>query len=76
MTSMNVSLPESMREWIDKRLAEGGYGTASELVRDLIRREQLRLEREAINEQLLEALESPSQEVVRRLADRPEKRAG
>lgn len=76
-----------MREWIDKRLAEGGYGTASELVRDLIRREQLRLEREAINERLRAALNSgPSTPVTeetwkaryRELEDggRREKRAG
>ena len=40
MTSLNVSLPESMREWIDDQVKKGGYGTASEFVREVIREAQ------------------------------------
>ena len=40
MSTMNVSLPESLREFIDEQVTERGYGTTSEYVRDLIRREQ------------------------------------
>jgi antitoxin ParD1/3/4 len=37
MTSLNVSLPEPMRAWVEEKVAKGGYSTASELVRELIR---------------------------------------
>ena len=43
MGTMNISLPESMREFIDEQVSERGYGTSSEFVRELIRREQDRL---------------------------------
>ena len=39
---MNISLPESMKAFIDERVAQGGYGSSSEYVRDLIRKEQAR----------------------------------
>ncbi|WP_342593237.1 type II toxin-antitoxin system ParD family antitoxin [Ramlibacter agri] len=41
---MNVSLPEGMKEFVDQQVAERGYGTSSEYIRDLIRREQDRLQ--------------------------------
>ena len=37
MTSLNVSLPESMRAWVDTQVKVGGYGTASEFIRELLR---------------------------------------
>jgi antitoxin ParD1/3/4 len=40
MTSLNISLPEPMRAWIDEKVARGGYATPSELVRELIREAQ------------------------------------
>lgn len=40
MTSLNISLPEPMRAWIDERVARGNYATPSELVRELIREAQ------------------------------------
>lgn len=39
---MNVSLPLSLREWVDQVVVTGGYGTASEYVRELIRDDQRR----------------------------------
>lgn len=39
---MNVSLPTSMKEFVDTQVREQGYGTSSEFVRSLIRREQER----------------------------------
>ena len=36
---MNVSLPEKLKEDVDGRVETGGYGTASEYVRDLIRQD-------------------------------------
>jgi len=37
---MSFALPESMREYIDHRVAAGNYGNTSEYIRDLIRRDQ------------------------------------
>jgi antitoxin ParD1/3/4 len=44
MGTMNISLPDGMKSFVDDQVAERGYGTSSEYVRDLIRREQDRLE--------------------------------
>jgi antitoxin ParD1/3/4 len=40
MAKMNISIPDSLRSWIDSRLAEGGYADASDYVRDLVQRDQ------------------------------------
>lgn len=40
MSQLNVSIPPSLRNWIDHRVAEGRYSSASDLVRDLLRRDQ------------------------------------
>jgi antitoxin ParD1/3/4 len=55
MSTMRVSLSESMKAFVDEQVAQRGYGTSSEYVRDLILREQ---EREKLRGLLLEGLES------------------
>jgi antitoxin ParD1/3/4 len=40
---MNISLPDSLRSFVDEQVARRGYGTSSEYVRELIRRDQDRL---------------------------------
>ena len=40
---MNISLPESLKAFVDEQIAERGYGTSSEYVRELIRKDQDRL---------------------------------
>ena len=40
MATMNVSLPDEMKAWVDEQVASGEYAGASDLVRDLIRRRQ------------------------------------
>ena len=42
MATMNVSLPDPMKNWVEKQTAEGRYANASDYVRDLIRRDQAR----------------------------------
>ena len=42
MATMNVSLPDKMREWIDQQVSTGRFANASDLVRDLIRDAQMR----------------------------------
>ena len=39
-TSLNISLPEPLREWIEAQIKRGRYGNASEYLRELIRRDQ------------------------------------
>jgi antitoxin ParD1/3/4 len=40
MSQLNVSIPPALRSWIEHRVAEGRYSSASDLVRDLLRRDQ------------------------------------
>ncbi len=40
MAQVNVSLPPLLKQWIDARVAEGRYSSASDYVRDLVRRDQ------------------------------------
>jgi antitoxin ParD1/3/4 len=39
-TTMNISLPVSQRRFVEKRVREGGYSSASEFFRELVRRAQ------------------------------------
>jgi antitoxin ParD1/3/4 len=40
MAQLNVSLPPQLKDWVDSRVAEGRYSSASDYVRDLVRRDQ------------------------------------
>ncbi len=40
MPTMNISLPESLRAFVEEQVSQRRYGTTSEYVRDLIRRDQ------------------------------------
>ena len=42
MTSLNISLPETLKEYIEGQVASGDWGTPSEYVRELIRRDKER----------------------------------
>ena len=57
MGTMNISLPDTLREFVDQRVAQGSYGTSSEYLRDLIRRDQDRLRLRGL---LLEGADSPA----------------
>ncbi len=54
MATMNVSLPDPMREWVDAQVRGGQYANASDYIRDLIRHDQRRQQelRAAIEEGL------------------------
>lgn len=45
MATMNVSLPDQMKNWVDECVKSGRYANASDYVRDLIRQDHIRLER-------------------------------
>ena len=40
MATMNVSLPDKMKEWVEAQAETGRYGNVSDYVRDLIRKDQ------------------------------------
>lgn len=40
MSTMNISLPEALKTFVDEQVKQRGYGTSSEYVRELIRRDQ------------------------------------
>jgi antitoxin ParD1/3/4 len=58
MRSLNISLPESMRTFVDEQTKRGGYGTASEFLRTLIRDAQKRQAEDRLESMLLEGLDS------------------
>ena len=43
MGTMNISLPDSLKAFVDEQVTDRGFGTSSEYVRELIRRDQERL---------------------------------
>jgi antitoxin ParD1/3/4 len=45
MATMNVSLPDQMKEWVEAQAENGRYSNASDYVRDLIRRDQVKIEK-------------------------------
>lgn len=59
MATMNVSLPDPMKEWVEAQTRQGRYSNASDYVRDLIRRDQERADKLAELQRLVtEGLES------------------
>jgi antitoxin ParD1/3/4 len=52
---MNISLPESLKSFVDEQVADRGYGTSSEYVRELIRKDQ---DRQRLRRLLLDGAES------------------
>jgi putative addiction module CopG family antidote len=57
-TTMNVSLPEPLKDYVLERVAEGTYSNPSDYVRSLIREDMRRRARERLDALLLEGLES------------------
>lgn len=55
---MNVSLPEAMKEYIEAKVAAGGYSTASEYICELVRQDQKREAEAKLESLLLEGLNS------------------
>jgi len=55
MGTMNISLPDSLRSFVDEQVDSRGYGTSSEYVRELIRKDQ---DRQRLRALLLEGAAS------------------
>jgi antitoxin ParD1/3/4 len=57
MTSLNISLPDPLKAYVEERVSSGDFGTPSEFVRNLIRQDKEQ-RRTHIEKQLLEALQT------------------
>lgn len=65
MATMNISLPDSMRTWVEGQVKDGRYGNSSDYIRDLIRKDQER--RQAVTllqDAITEGLESGPGEIL------------
>ena len=58
MQSMNISLPEPLKQFVDGQISLGRYSSASEYVRELIRADERRKAAEQLEAKLLEGLNS------------------
>jgi antitoxin ParD1/3/4 len=58
MDTMNIALPEAMKQFVQERVSEGGYSSVSEYIRELIRADLKRKAEERIDSLLLEGLDS------------------
>lgn len=56
MATMNISLPDQMKEWVERRAASGRYSNSSDVLRDLIRQEQDR-EKAGFSPEVVAAIE-------------------
>lgn len=58
MATMNISLTDPLKEFVDEEVREGGYSSTSDYVRDLIRQRQRRKAEETLRALIAEALAS------------------
>jgi antitoxin ParD1/3/4 len=56
--TIHISLPESLKEYMDERVAEEHYSTFSDYIRALVREDQKCYAEERLEKLLLEGLES------------------
>ena len=67
MSTLNISLPDGMKRYVERQVAREGYSTASEYVRALIREDQKRQSMEKLEAKLIEGLDSgASSELTRK----------
>nr|GLK21620.1 addiction module antitoxin [Microbacterium terregens] len=52
---MNISLPDALKAFVDEQVTDRGYGTSSEYVRELIRKDQ---DRQRLRRLLLDGADS------------------
>ena len=64
MTTMNISVPDEMKAFVEAQMAQEGYASASEYLRALIRDAQKRQAKQELEAKLLEGLQSPVSEMT------------
>ena len=58
MASLNISLPQSLKDYVEGQVQAAGYSTPSEYVRELLRQDQQRRAEQKLEALLLEGLNS------------------
>ena len=58
MQTMNISLPEQLKEFVDDQVGSGRFSSVSEYVRDLIRDDEKRKAQEKLEKLLMEGIQS------------------
>jgi len=58
MQTMNISLPDPMKQFVEDQVTAGAYSSASEYVRELVRADQKRHAKEQLEQVLLSAINS------------------
>ena len=61
MTTVNITLPDSLQSFVDQQVAERGFETCSDYIHDLLQRE---LDRQKLRNLVLEGVNSPPAGVV------------
>jgi antitoxin ParD1/3/4 len=56
MQTMNISLPDPMKQYVEDQVAAGDYSSASEYMRELVRADQKRNAKEQLDQTLLQLL--------------------
>ncbi len=64
MQSMNISLPDPLKQFVDGQIAQGRYSSVSEYMRELIRADEKRGAEEQLEAKLLEGLSSAESELT------------
>ena len=64
MTTLSISLPDQMKEFVEQQVGEGGYDNPSEYFRELLKEQQKRKAEEKLEELLREGLSSPASELT------------
>lgn len=62
MQSMNISLPDPLKQFVDSQVAQGRYSSTSEYMRELIRADEKMKAQEQLEAKLLEGINSPESE--------------
>jgi antitoxin ParD1/3/4 len=58
MTTLNISLPDSMQTFINEKVSQGGYATPSDYIRQLVSEDQKRVAGNRLESLVLEGLDS------------------
>jgi len=64
MTTLSISLPDQMKEFVEQQVGEGGYDSPSEYFRELLKEQQKRRAEDKLEELLREGLSSPASELT------------
>jgi antitoxin ParD1/3/4 len=58
METMNIAVPDSLKEFVQQRVAQGGYSSVSEYMRELIRADRKQAARQILESEILRGLNS------------------